>query len=306
MVMTSKLRKQVSNLPVLSFLIGSALQGALPAPLYVYKILQHESGEEPGWLCDLYRFLYILCVHIMEISIMVLGFDRLFAVKYPFRYPTMITRKKSFMIVAVAWLVTITIDIIPFFNKGKAHDKCSYVPDSTWGLFVILFYNMLPFITVVVNYSAIWKVAYNFAIEDRARSESLGYNQNTDLLPPTTTDKTKDRSLTGTSHKSICRFTLEFKATKTSLAIVAVYMLCWLPMGCFYMADHFCHNCISDNKNLSDARRAVKLLAFSSSLLAPLVYCWWNKEFRNAARSVFRQSKENADRASLLLMHAVS
>jgi len=305
MFMTPKLRSRVSNLPVLSFLIGSALQGVLPAPLYVYKVLQHQSGAEPGWLCDLYRFLYILCVHIMEISIMLLGFDRLIAVKYPFQYPIMITRKKSLAIIAVAWLVTVAVDVLPFFNKKKMHDKCSYVPEPAWGLCVILFYNMLPFITVVVNYAIIWKVAYNFAIEERARSESLRFNQKTELLPPTS-NKGKGKSRAGTGQKGLCRFTLEIKATKTSLAIVAVYMVCWLPMGSFYMADHFCYNCISSNENLSDARRAVKLLAFSSSLLAPLIYCWWNKDFRNAARTVFRQSNGETDRTSLLLIKTSS
>ena len=92
-------------------------------------------------------------------------------------------------------------------------------------------------------------------------------------------------------HPSL-KFTFEIKATKTSLGIVAVYMVCWLPMGIFYMADHFCHNCISNQKRLKDGRRAVKLLAFSSSLLAPLIYCWWNDEFRKAARKLLNMKRE--------------
>ena len=79
------------------------------------------------------------------------------------------------------------------------------------------------------------------------------------------------------------RFVLEMKATKRTLVLFAVYMLCWGPLGIFYMIDHFCYNCLSNRDNLKTTRAVIKLLCFASSLLAPLVYCWWNHKFRKTA-----------------------
>ena len=301
LLVTPKLRRRVSNLPVISFLVGSALQGAIPAPLYIYKILKHISGNEPGWLCDVYRFQYIFCVHIMELSIMILALERLCAIRFPFKYPTHLTRRNFNLVLGVSWITTIIIDLFPFLNfqddDATAADKCNYIPPSSWGLCVIIFYNIVPFLTVFACYAMIWRTAYGFALTDRKRSESLRITQQCNLI---TKDESgsyvevdKEKLSQKHSYQNTLRFTLEIKATKTSLAIVAVFLICWLPMGIFYMADHFCHNCISDNEKLKHARRAVKLLAFSSSLVTPLVYCWWNKEFRDQAKIVFRRKKQS-------------
>ena len=299
MLATPRLRRRVSNLPVISFLIGSAIQGAIPAPLYIYKILAHRSGNEPGWLCDVYRFQYIFCVHIMEISIMILSMERLWAIKFPLTFPKYLKRKNLIFILGSAWFITIIIDTLPFFKRNKdGNDNCTYVPDASWGLCVIIFYNILPFVAVVGCYAVIWKVAYAFAIKDQRRAESLNFNQyqqngslindNSDAGGDVGAGKCRNRSKQ--SYQKVLRLTLEIKATKTSLAIAAVFLVCWLPMGIFYMADHFCHNCISEDSSFKMARRIVKILAFSSSLLAPLVYCWWSETFRKSAKRMFRRN----------------
>lgn len=299
LLVTPKLRHRVSNIPVISFLIGSALQGAIPAPFYIYKILAHRSGNEPGWICDVYRFQYIFCTHIMEVSIMILAFERLCAVRFPFRYPALLTRRNLSAVLGIAWITTSIIDLLPFLNpKDVAGDHCTYIPTATWGLCVIIVYNITPCITVFVCYGVIWRTAYRFALTDRKRSESLRFTQQCNLIDKDDTtggggNFNKETLSPKHSYQKSLKFTLEIKATKTSLAIVAVFLICWLPMGIFYMADHFCHNCISDNEEIKHARRAVKLLAFSSSLLTPLVYCWWNKEFREQARIVFRGKKHS-------------
>lgn len=306
LLVTPKLRRRVSNLPIISFLIGSALQGAIPAPLYIYKVLAHRSGNEPGWLCDIYRFQYIFCVHIMEVSIMILALERLWAIKFPLRFSKLLNRRYVGYLLGSAWIITMIIDLLPFFKSGRRNnDNCSYVPNPSWGLCVIIFYNIVPFVTVVVCYAVIWKVAFSFAIKDKRRAESLNFNyqqnqQHSSLISAdgddtTTADDHEDccHSKVSTSSKrsyhKVLKFTLEIKATKTSLAIAAVFLICWLPMGIFYMADHFCQNCISDDSAFKLSRRIVKILAFSSSLLTPLVYCWWNKTFRKSAKRLLRR-----------------
>lgn len=99
---------------------------------------------------------------------------------------------------------------------------------------------------------------------------------------------TKCSVLSLRKYRDLIRFTLELKATKTSLILLFVYMLCWGPLGMFYMIDNFCENCLTeDNKELADARFSVKILCFMSSLFAPLLYCWRTKEFRREVMRMY-------------------
>ena len=79
------------------------------------------------------------------------------------------------------------------------------------------------------------------------------------------------------------RLAWELKATKTSLILLVVYILCWGPLGMLYMIDHFCKNCISGNRHSASDRFIVKIVSFLSSFFLPIVYCWRTKEFRTEA-----------------------
>ena len=79
---------------------------------------------------------------------------------------------------------------------------------------------------------------------------------------------------------------LEMKSTRTALGLLAVYMLCWGPLGVMYFTDNLCHRCISSNNNLAFERLLVKVISFTSSLFLPLVYCWRTHSFRKEFKKI--------------------
>ena len=83
-----------------------------------------------------------------------------------------------------------------------------------------------------------------------------------------------------TKRSALFHLAWEMKATKTSVIIVTVYLLCWGPIGILYLIDNYCLHCISQNQSRSVDRLIVKVISFMSSILIPLVYCWRTKEFR--------------------------
>ena len=87
-----------------------------------------------------------------------------------------------------------------------------------------------------------------------------------------------------TKRSALFRLAWEMKATKTSVIIVTVYLLCWGPIGILYLIDNYCLYCISQNQSRSVDRLMVKVISFMSSILIPLVYCWRTKEFRTELR----------------------
>ena len=101
-----------------------------------------------------------------------------------------------------------------------------------------------------------------------------------------------------TSHhkisRKVVRMAWEMKATKTSVMLLIVYLLCWAPLGILYMIDHICRNCISNDPGSETNRFVVKVISFASSLLLPLVYCWRTKEFRHElANFLWRKRSES-------------
>ena len=303
-----KLRKLTSSYPIISFLVGSTIQGMFSAPTYIAKKL---VGKEnlATFLCDFYRFPYILCEHSMKFSLMIVGIDRLLAIKMPFKYTDSMTKKKMIILLVISWIITISIDVIPF-SHGHPESECKYHITRIWGLIVILLYNFLPFCVIIICYGWIWRLAATMTFKDKKLQESL--RQANDDIPndtsnlqsiPLETTPFKETPQQSPSKGSLkqrlsrrasrraqtVRYAFEMKATKTSLMILAVYVVCWGPLGVFYTIDHFCHNCLSDDDNIhmSRTRMSMKLLCFFSSLIAPLVYCWRMSHFKRRVGSIF-------------------
>ena len=409
-----KLRRRPSNNPIISFLLSSGIQGCIAAPVYIYRKLAHKH-DRSAWVCDLYRVPYFTCGHIMKLSLLIVCIDRLIAVRWPFIYHQLVTRRKMTIILFILWFITILIDMIPFIKPGNYEDGCRYRPTHAWGFSVIIIYNIIPLAVIIISYSLIWYTAAKFAYKDRAilhkslkiKKSTTHVNNNTDITsvaninessnnivhpkeeyqqeiplkslkltnginestvteldckndviiknvvdesdvqnksvdktqdisysclitdvnyinevtivynqPPdpditaktvqinTTTnvvsaldndgvDKMKQKrkiSISAKLFKNV-QFGLEMKATKVSLTLIITYIICWGPLGIFYMIDHFCDFCYSNKDELSDLRTAIKILAFTSSFLAPTVYCWLNTEYRKAAVKLIKQFK---------------
>ena len=287
-LLDGKIRNRASTVPITSFLVASVLQGALALPMYVYRKL---SGNRSALgLCDLYRVPYFFCGHILTMSLFYVSLDRLFVITRPFMYKDYVTTPRFTLLIIVSWLATAIIDSIPFIVSSSFTDDCVYEPNMDWGVCVIIIYIIIPLITIVASYSFIWVKAVKIAMEDnklRIQTQS----RFTDLSPPSGNCVDDANSDNGKHRKTkkIEISIVELKATKTSIVLVVTYILCWGPLGIFYMIDHFCGNCYSSNGKLSAFRTAIKILALASSFVAPVVYCWWNKEFRKATRKIFKK-----------------
>ena len=274
---TKSLRKKATIYPILYFLTASAIQGFIAFPLYVFKKLAYKY-DVPTWLCDTSRFTYMHSGHVLKISLLLVSFDRLFAVQYPFRYHVIASRHNMAAVILITWLITGAVDSTPFLNGNESFESCHYFPTRIWGLCVIVCYDLLPFFIMTVNYITIWCVAARLNLADNLLKVDLNY-------------KFKScQTTTGMRVKSKAETLLEMKATKTSLLLMLVYIVCWAPLGVFYMYDHFCENCLSTKKDLEGTKAAIKILSSTSSFFAPVIYCWWNEEFCKAAKTLLQKS----------------
>jgi hypothetical protein len=144
----------------------------IAAPVYVYKKLIHPQNVTP-WLCDLSRVSFFICGHTMKISLLVISFDRMLAIKYPCQYSKNVCKRNILIILILLWLLTLGVDMMPLSGTKPTWEDCLYVPTRAWGLSVIIAYNIVPFCITAVNYAVIWIVALRLAHTDKIREDSL-------------------------------------------------------------------------------------------------------------------------------------
>ena len=326
-ILRSKKLRRPSNYPILSFLIASAFQALVAAPIYVFVKLEHIPSHRPKWICDAYRLPYYLCGDWMKASLLIVSIDRLIAIRNPYRYLHIITKKRMIFTLLYGWILILFVDIIPFmpFDKEPDHDGCRYIPTKVWEICVVFLFNVTPFLIITTNYIILWKIAATMALRDLKQATSVetkrkfipasnGHtlicspqvNINKDVTfesrelihsngEPTNNNKrtsihlnAERRSIRKFSKKvKRIRYAIEIKATKTSVLLLVVYIVCWGPLGMIHLLENLCVQCFESREQLDDVRFAVKVLCFISSLLAPLVYCWRTKEFQKEVCRLF-------------------
>lgn len=96
------------------------------------------------------------------------------------------------MVLFLLWIVTFVIDSIPFFlHFGEKRSNCYYTPTSEWGLCVILFFDIFPFITIIIIYVIIWRIAATvlWKIETQKRALRKHTNENNKGLDANSREK---------------------------------------------------------------------------------------------------------------------
>lgn len=268
-----------ANYPIISFLITAMVQGFFVVPVYCIKLLDFEY--KPNWICDVFRFPYFVCSHLLPLNLVLVCIDRIIAIKLPLRYEAVVTRFSMLIGIISEIVVVIIIDLLPFGNVSPDRlENCIYVPWPTWSVSVIILTILLPFAFLTLTYVWIWIIALRLAETPHGlncRKKGSFYEQFAKRI------------------KKI----LELRATKTSALLVGVFILCWGPIAIYYMVENLCGQCISlllDKVAQTYVGFAVKCVSFISSILSPLAYCWRTREFqrefrRNLAKRHWRAAK---------------
>ena len=276
---TSSQLLKPANYPIISFLITAMVQGFFVVPVYCVKLLDFEY--KPSWICDVFRFPYFVCAHLLPLNLVLVCIDRIIAIKLPLRYEAIVTRFSMLTGIISEIIIVVIIDLLPFGNVSPDRlESCVYVPWPTWSVSVIILTILLPFAFLTLTYVWIWIIALRLADS------------------PHGTNCKKKGPFYEQFSKRIKKI-LELRATKTSALLVGVFILCWGPIAIYYLVENICGHCISllfSKVAQIYVGFAVKCFSFISSILSPLAYCWRTREFqrefrRNLAKRHWRAAK---------------
>lgn len=257
-----------------NFILASlALSDILMGIVFFCRLVILTIGKHFNLACHTTSELAFTDICLILLHLCIISVERLLAIKYPLRYPSIITKSRAIIILCTIWSVAILgTAIIPHLQGHELEGISEFreafhicvIParnvklvglHKPYMIFAISFYFYLPFFIIVFSYSYIFKVS----IEQRKRMKHV-----------------QNSFKRGTKRRNI-----ELKAAKTLGLVLGVFTICFVPIfaGVIYQQVRYDSRYSAEVMSLM---RILSLIASFSASVNPMVYTWGNLEFRKA------------------------
>ncbi|KAG9490703.1 D(1A) dopamine receptor [Eleutherodactylus coqui] len=291
------LRSKVTNFFVISLAVSDLLVAMLVMP---WKAVAEIAGFWPfGSFCNIWVAFDIMCSTASILNLCVISVDRYWAISSPFRYERKMTPKVAFIMISLAWTLSILISFIPvqlnwhkakttsFFDlnitfQGTTMDNCDSSLNRTYAISSSLISFYIPVAIMIVTYTRIYRIAAKqirrisalerAAVHAKNCQSSTGNGSSIDCQQPESSLKTS--------------FKRETKVLKTLSVIMGVFVCCWLPFFILNCMVPFCDPSVSTSGAepfcISSTTFDIFVwFGWANSSLNPIIYAF-NADFRKA------------------------
>lgn len=283
------LRSKVTNAFVVSLAVSDLFVAVLVMP---WRAVSEVAGV---WLfgrfCDTWVAFDIMCSTASILNLCVISMDRYWAISNPFRYERRMTRRFAFLMIGVAWTLSVLISFIPVQlnwhradNDSSAHVQgdCNASLNRTYAISSSLISFYIPVFIMVGTYTRIFRIAQTqirriSSLERAAGQRAQNHSHRA---------STHDESALKTSFKR------ETKVLKTLSVIMGVFVFCWLPFFVLNCVVPFCEvDKAGEPPCVSDTTFSIFVwFGWANSSLNPVIYAF-NADFRKAFSTILGCSK---------------
>ncbi|XP_052777746.1 5-hydroxytryptamine receptor 6-like [Mya arenaria] len=269
-VIFNKKLRSVSNLFIMSLSMADLLLGTV---VMIPATLNEIFGR---WIlasgfCVVWAGFDVMLCSASVLNVCLISLDRYIAVMSPLRYKVIVTHRRAFAMIAVAWVIAICASFIPLGTGIHNPDlptltnltfltetpQCLFIPSLTFVLIASTVTILLPIIVAFGLY-------YRVSKEAKRQACFVGV-----LIAPS-------NMLLGAkvANKHI-REPFTRKATVTLGIIVGAYVVTWAPFLITNILEALC-TCVHV-KLFS----AFVWLGYCNSLINPIIYPFFIRDFRN-------------------------
>lgn len=285
------LRSKVTNFFVISLAISDLLVAILVMP---WKAATEIVGVWPfGAFCNIWVAFDIMCSTASILNLCVISVDRYWAISSPFRYERKMTPKVAFIMISVAWTLSVLISFIPVqLNWHKAQsagytelnstytevplDNCDSSLNRTYAISSSLISFYIPVAIMIVTYTRIYRIAQKQIrrISALERAAESAKNRHSSMGNSSSIESESSFKIS---------FKRETKVLKTLSVIMGVFVCCWLPFFILNCMVPFCEpNESVDFPCINPATFDIFVwFGWANSSLNPIIYAF-NADFRKA------------------------
>ncbi|MGH0172021.1 UNVERIFIED_CONTAM: hypothetical protein FKN15_062495 [Acipenser sinensis] len=290
------LRSKVTNFFVISLAVSDLLVAILVMP---WRAVTEVAGFWPfGSFCDIWVAFDIMCSTASILNLCIISLDRYWAIASPFRYERKMTQRVAFVMIGVAWTLSVLISFIPVqLSWHKADDippgpgsspnatqpeNCDSSLNRTYAISSSLISFYIPVAIMIVTYTRIYRIAQRQIRRISSLERAAEHAQNCQG-----SDCPHDASLKSSFKK-------ETKVLKTLSIIMGVFVCCWLPFFILNCMVPFCDPATHGPGQppcVSETTFSIFVwFGWANSTLNPIIYAF-NADFRRAFSTILGCSR---------------
>ncbi|KAK3099378.1 hypothetical protein FSP39_003544, partial [Pinctada imbricata] len=251
-------------------------------------------------------FVPAVSVGVSCFTLVTISLERYFAIVEPLRSRRWQTRSHSYKCIVAIWICALAL-VIPIALSQKLiplrtrHHACREIwskdlrnLEIAYSIILVCILFVIPLFVMALAYGCI---AYRLWIDirrqmqDQTDEESYGKqlsNSDTDVPTSKSSNVMRNSGHVSLRHSNLRNSVANRKRViKMLFMVVLEYFICWTPLyvvSTWKIVDYFS----IAGKVSQTSWSMMLLLAYSSSFIHPITYCFMNKNFRKGFLSVFR------------------
>lgn len=195
--------RSVPDFLIFSLSSADLIVTAIYVPLFITHIVWYEALRKNAIYSMIKSFVGHLALLASIASIVGITIDRLAAIRWPLRYPKLVTKTFAFIFIFSAWLMSAAI----------ATSYAFFEPSHIF----LLCYCMTLLLVTILMYSYIFKIAH----AQRKRIVAMRYRDEEDPSQRTADNQDERKSV---------KTLKERKAAKTFAIVIGVFVITWIPL----------------------------------------------------------------------------
>lgn len=303
-VMRHRKLRIITNYYVISLALADMLV-AMFAMTFNASVQIFETWLFGRFMCDVWNSLDVYFSTASILHLCCISVDRYYAIVKPLKYNITMTKRVVAFMLLNTWISPAVISFVPIFlgwyttnehlERIKMHPElCEFRVNKAYAVISSSISFWIPCTIMVFTYLAIFREANRQEREmhNRHGAALLLHQNNTngDMMSNSggsskaLTSHDVDYHHTPTKQSNISKMKREHKAARTLGIIMGTFILCWLPFFLWYVITSLCSTCDNPDAVVT----IVFWIGYFNSTLNPLIYAYFNRDFREAFKNTLQ------------------